>query len=42
MTIYILIDMRYNERDLIAHFGEQYIEYRKGVEAVIPEVGKAS
>jgi len=41
MTIYILIGVRYEERDLIAHLGEQYVEYRKRVGAVIPGFGKA-
>ena len=41
MTVYIVIGIRYEERDLIAHLGEQYSEYRKRVGAVIPGIGKA-
>ncbi|MEO1168629.1 MAG: methanethiol S-methyltransferase [Pseudomonadota bacterium] len=41
MTVYVVIGVRYEERDLIAHLGEQYIEYRTRVGAVIPGIGKA-
>lgn len=40
MTIYILIGVRYEEKDLVAHLGEHYTEYRKRVGAVIPGIGK--
>jgi len=41
-TIYILIAIRYEERDLVAHLGEQYADYRKRVGMLIPGIGKAS
>ena len=41
MSVYVAIGVRYEERDLIAHLGEQYVEYRKKVGAVIPGIGKA-
>lgn len=40
MSIYVMIGVRYEERDLIAHLGEQYVEYRTRVGAVIPGIGK--
>ena len=40
--IYILIAIRYEERDLVAHLGEQYADYRKRVGMLIPGIGKAS
>lgn len=36
MTIYILIGIGYEERDLTAMFGEQYAAYRKRVGKLIP------
>lgn len=41
-TIYIMIGIAYEERDLLALFGDQYAEYRKRVGAFIPGIGKAS
>jgi len=41
-TIYIMIGINYEERDLQAVFGEQYADYRKRVGAFIPGIGKAS
>ncbi|MCA1749607.1 MAG: isoprenylcysteine carboxylmethyltransferase family protein, partial [Parasphingopyxis sp.] len=41
MTIYVLIAIRYEERDLSAHLGDQYREYRKRVGMLIPGLGKA-
>jgi protein-S-isoprenylcysteine O-methyltransferase Ste14 len=38
LTAYILIAIYYEERDLIAHFGERYETYRKQVPALIPRV----
>jgi protein-S-isoprenylcysteine O-methyltransferase Ste14 len=40
-TVYILIGIRYEERDLVTYLGEQYSEYRKKVGMVIPGIGKA-
>jgi methanethiol S-methyltransferase len=36
MTAYILIAVRFEERDLVAHYGEQYVEYRRRVPAFVP------
>ncbi|MGQ7829592.1 methanethiol S-methyltransferase [Altererythrobacter sp. Z27] len=41
-TIYIMIGISYEERDLLAVFGQQYADYRKRVGAFIPGIGKAS
>lgn len=35
-TLYILVAIYYEERDLISHFGSKYVEYRKQVPALIP------
>jgi protein-S-isoprenylcysteine O-methyltransferase Ste14 len=40
MTIYILVGIRYEERDLKANLGEVYIEYSRRVGMVIPGIGK--
>ena len=39
-TIYILIGIAYEERDLVGHYGETYVEYRTRVGMVIPWVGR--
>ena len=36
MTLYIVIGSRYEERQLVAEFGESYFEYRLKVPAFIP------
>ncbi len=36
MTGYILLAIPYEERDLVAHFGDRYLEYRRRVPALIP------
>lgn len=41
-TAYILIGIAYEERDLLAHFGETYADYRKKVGTVIPGIGKSA
>lgn len=39
MSVYILVGLWFEERDLIRHLGEQYREYRKNVPALIPWIG---
>jgi methanethiol S-methyltransferase len=36
MTGYILVAVRYEERDLVRVFGEQYSDYRRRVPMLIP------
>ncbi len=36
MLLYVLVGLIYEERDLIAHFGDTYRDYRKRVPAVLP------
>lgn len=36
MTIYILIAIRFEERDLVAHYGKGYADYRRQVPMLIP------
>lgn len=40
MTAYILIGISYEERDLIARFGDRYAEYRGKVGMLFPGLGK--
>lgn len=40
MTGYILIALRFEERDLIEHIGEPYRRYRDQVPALVPRVGR--
>ncbi len=39
-TIYIIIGIAYEERDLLDVFGEEYADYRRRVGAFIPGIGK--
>lgn len=41
MTVYILIGIRHEERDLVTHLGSMYVEYRKTVGMLLPGIGKA-
>lgn len=41
MTVYILIGIRYEEQDLVAHFGEDYADYQKKVGPLLPGIGKS-
>lgn len=38
LTAYILIAIRYEERDLVAHFGREYAVYRRRTPMLIPRV----
>jgi protein-S-isoprenylcysteine O-methyltransferase Ste14 len=40
MTIYILIAISYEERDLIDLFGADYEQYRRDVGKLIPGLGR--
>ncbi|WP_338466611.1 isoprenylcysteine carboxylmethyltransferase family protein [Novosphingobium sp. ZN18A2] len=40
MTVYLLIGIRYEERDLVKRFGSTYVEYRASVGMIIPGVGR--
>ena len=40
MTVYILIGIRYEEKDLIESLGADYSEYRQRVGMLVPGVGK--
>lgn len=42
MTIYIFVALGYEERDLIAHFGDDYRRYMERVPAILPIGGKKS
>jgi len=41
MTVYILIAIRYEERDLVRFLGDDYSRYREKVPMLIPRLGKA-
>jgi protein-S-isoprenylcysteine O-methyltransferase Ste14 len=40
MSFFMLIAIRYEERDLITYFGAQYVEYRARVGMLIPGIGR--
>ena len=42
MTIYILIGIGHEERDLAQHFGPSYADYRRRVGMLIPGVGRSN
>ncbi len=42
MTIYVLIAIRHEERDLVAYYGDTYVDYRKRVGMLVPGIGKRS
>lgn len=39
-SVYIFIGIAHEERDLVAHFGDDYTEYRKRVGSVVPGIGR--
>ncbi|MEP3051083.1 MAG: methanethiol S-methyltransferase [Erythrobacter sp.] len=41
-TAYIFIGLHYEEKDLVAEFGDDYIEYRRRVGKILPGIGKHS
>jgi protein-S-isoprenylcysteine O-methyltransferase Ste14 len=40
MSVYMLIAIRYEERDLVGYFGRDYEEYREKVGMLIPGIGR--
>jgi protein-S-isoprenylcysteine O-methyltransferase Ste14 len=40
MSLYILVGLRYEERDLVQHIGERYERYRQQVPALVPRPGR--
>jgi protein-S-isoprenylcysteine O-methyltransferase Ste14 len=41
MTAYILIGVRFEERDLLAAFGQPYADYRRRVGMLVPGIGRS-
>ena len=41
LTAYILIGIHYEEKDLVAHFGDSYRDYRRRVGALVPFLGRS-
>jgi protein-S-isoprenylcysteine O-methyltransferase Ste14 len=39
MSVYILIAIRYEERDLVTFHGDDYVNYQKKVPMLIPRPG---
>jgi protein-S-isoprenylcysteine O-methyltransferase Ste14 len=40
MSGYILVAIRFEERDLVNHIGQDYERYRRQVPALVPRPGK--
>ena len=40
MTVYVLIAIGHEERDLVGVFGDDYVGYRKRVGMLVPGIGK--
>jgi len=36
MTVYVFIGLYFEEKSLIEHFGDTYLDYKKRVPAVVP------
>ena len=41
LTLYVVIGIRFEEKKLIAEFGEQYLSYMKKVPSLIPRIKRA-
>jgi methanethiol S-methyltransferase len=39
-TLYILVAIRFEERDLVAYHGAEYIEYRRRTPMLVPQLGR--
>ncbi len=42
MSVYMLIAIRYEERDLVGHYGDDYVRYREGVGMLTPRLRRKS
>jgi protein-S-isoprenylcysteine O-methyltransferase Ste14 len=42
MSAYMLIGIAHEERDLVGHYGDDYVRYRKGVGKLIPRFRRAA
>jgi protein-S-isoprenylcysteine O-methyltransferase Ste14 len=40
LTIYILVGIHYEEKDLVSYYGDVYVQYRRKVGALIPGIGR--
>jgi protein-S-isoprenylcysteine O-methyltransferase Ste14 len=40
LTAYMVVAVFWEERDLIAHFGDEYLDYRRRVPKFIPRFGR--
>jgi protein-S-isoprenylcysteine O-methyltransferase Ste14 len=38
MTVYMVVAVQFEERDLVAHFGKQYSDYQRRVPMFIPSL----
>ena len=39
-SVYVFIGIAHEERDLVSHFGDDYVDYRKRVGSVVPGIGR--
>jgi protein-S-isoprenylcysteine O-methyltransferase Ste14 len=42
LSVYMLIAIGYEERDLVGHYGDEYVRYRKGVGKLFPRFRRAA